>query len=104
MAKQQILDWTIVSLRPQGQHAAARLAVANWHARLCAFSMFKLVAVQNCSELTKTLASEIRIISSPSAVRFADKTANLTGRWFAIGPLSLCCRSKLSCGCRTSKR
>ena len=91
MAKQQILDWSIVSLRPQGQHAAARLVVAKWHAHLCAFSMFKLVAVQNCSELTKALAAEIRIISSPSAVRFAEQTANLTGHWFAIGQQTAHC-------------
>lgn len=91
MAKQQILDWTIVSLRPQGQHTAARLAVAKWQAHLCAFSIFKLVAVQNRSELTKVLASEIRIISSPSAVRFAQHSAALSGHWLAIGQQTADC-------------
>jgi uroporphyrinogen-III synthase len=77
--------WTIVSLRPQGQHAAIRYAVNRRNARFCALSVTKLVAQENHSDLEKALASDVRIMSSPSAVRYAQPFANLAGNWLAVG-------------------
>ncbi|MBP7370980.1 MAG: uroporphyrinogen-III synthase [Arenimonas sp.] len=85
MSKQQLIDWTIISLRPQGQHASIRLAVAQWHAKCLAFSIYKLVALANPHALSKALASDLRIMSSPSAVHFACKLASLSGQWLAVG-------------------
>lgn len=85
MSKKPLIDWAIVSLRPQGQHASVRHAAGLWQAKCCAFSIYKLVATPNSHTLSKALGAQIRIISSPSAVRFASKNAQLSGHWLAIG-------------------
>lgn len=78
-------SWTVVSLRPQGQHAAIRLVAKQKKTLFCALSVTKLVAGHNKADLECALASDIRIISSPSAVRFAQSMADLGGNWLAIG-------------------
>ena len=78
-------SWTVVSLRPQGQHASIRYVVNQTKSRFCGLSVTKLVAEHNQKELARALASAIRIMSSPSAVHFTQLSVNLTGDWFAIG-------------------
>lgn len=77
--------WTIVSLRPQGQHSGIRYAVKRGNAHFCALSVTKLVASPNNPELAAALAADIRIMSSPSAVSFAKQYVDLSGHWLAIG-------------------
>ena len=78
-------SWTLVSLRPQNQHAAVRRAAAVWQAKLLAFSAFKLVPAAPSQDLTLALSASIRIASSPAAVRFAHLLYPLDGDWLAIG-------------------
>jgi uroporphyrinogen-III synthase len=85
MAKQQLSNWTIVSLRPQGQHASVRHVAALWQAKCCTFSIYKLIATPNNQTLSNALSAQIRIISSPSAVHFASQKARLSGHWLAVG-------------------
>ncbi len=77
--------WTLVSLRPQGQHAAIRIVAKQSNARFCALSVTKLVAEHNKTALESALVSDIRIMSSPSAVSFSQTMADLSGNWLAIG-------------------
>ena len=77
--------WTLVSLRPQGQHATIRIVAKQSNARFCALSVTKLVAEHNKAALESALSSDIRIISSPSAVSFSQTMADLSGNWLAIG-------------------
>jgi uroporphyrinogen-III synthase len=86
MLKPSPLDaWTIVSLRPQGLHSSIRQLAKYRKAHFCALSVTKLVAIPNCHELAAALTADIRIMSSPTAVSFAQQQADLSGHWLAIG-------------------
>jgi uroporphyrinogen-III synthase len=77
--------WTVVSLRPQNQHAGLRQAATRRHARMVSASPFRLQATVSESALATALACPLRIAVSPAAVRFAAKMATLHGDWLAVG-------------------
>lgn len=80
-----LTDWTIISLRPQKEHAAVRLAAKRWQAKTVALSAFKLSSTADSASLREALRCSIRIASSPAAVRFAREFGPLSGDWLAIG-------------------
>ena len=77
--------WTLVSLRPQNQHAAVRRVAREMGARVIAASAYKLVACPDTGALENVLDCTIRIASSPNAVRFAAMQSPLKGDWLAVG-------------------
>lgn len=77
--------WTLVSLRPQNQHASLRQAARRRQARVLAASSFRLQAVASDTALARALACPLKIAVSPAAVRFAARVASLQGDWLAIG-------------------
>lgn len=77
--------WTLVSLRPQNQHAGLRQAARARGARLVSASPFRLKAVADDAALARALACRLRIAVSPAAVRFAAAMAAIEGDWLAIG-------------------
>lgn len=77
--------WTLVSLRPQNQHAAVRRAASRWGGRVVAASAYKLVSTPDKGDLERVLACPLRIASSPNAVRFAAIKCTLSGDWLAVG-------------------
>ncbi len=80
-----LIGWTLISLRPQNQHAGLRQAAGRRQARVVAASSFRLQAMACESALAKALACPLRIAISPAAVRFAASMAVLSGDWLAIG-------------------
>jgi uroporphyrinogen-III synthase len=77
--------WTVVSLRPQNQHAGLRQAAMRRRAHMLSASPFRLQATVSETALAAALACPLRIAVSPAAVRFAAKMAPLHGDWLAIG-------------------
>lgn len=85
-------DWTLLSLRPAGQHAALRAAAARHGARVLALSP---IAITPCHEascrqaLRRALAARVVVATSPNAVRAAAALQPLRARrgqhWLAIG-------------------
>ncbi|HWR95636.1 MAG TPA: uroporphyrinogen-III synthase [Arenimonas sp.] len=80
-----LAGWTILSLRPQNQHAPVRRAAAHWQARAIALSAFRLAPSVNTDELADVLACGLRIATSPAAARLAGQQAELGGDWLAVG-------------------
>lgn len=78
-------DWTILSLRPQNQHATVRQAAVRWGAKTISLSAFKLAPLSNHTSLAEALSCTLRIASSPAAVRYASSLGVLHGDWLAIG-------------------
>lgn len=62
-------DWTLVSLRPVGQHSATRRAAQAVGARCVAISTQRLVFLPPDSEWQAALRASVRVFSSPAAVR-----------------------------------
>ena len=83
--------WTVVSLRPQGQHEAVRRAARKLGARVIAASVQRLSPLPAGEALAALLACPLRIASSPNAVRFAARQSSLPGRWLAIGSETAAC-------------
>lgn len=83
-------QWTILSLRPQGQHAATYRAAKNLGAFFLPCSSMKLVACDDRGMLEKALLCERIIVTSPAAARFAAQSPLFTlgknAQWFALGP------------------
>jgi len=84
--------WTLISLRPQGEHAPLRRAAARVGARLLAVSPWRLQACTDAaarSALASALAAPRVIFSSPAAVRAAAALQPLTAApgqcWLAVG-------------------
>lgn len=77
--------WTLVSLRPQNQHAGVRQAARQFGARVIAASAYLLAALPDNGALERVLACPIRIASSPNAVRYATMHGPLPGHWLAVG-------------------
>ena len=77
--------WTLVSLRPQNQHAGVRQAARQFGARVIAASAYMLAALPDDGALERVLACPIRIASSPNAVRYATMHSPLPGHWLAVG-------------------
>lgn len=82
-------EWTVLSLRPLGQHAAAHCASELRGAKFLACSSMKLEAIENDNALKDVLACDYIIVTSPAAVRFAAQSAVFNNapasRWFALG-------------------
>jgi len=77
--------WTLISLRPQGQHAALRQAARKAGATLLAASVARLVALPAPEALHAALACPVRIATSPAAVGFARQQGTIAGEWWAVG-------------------
>lgn len=84
--------WYVISLRPQGTHAALRLAAARHGAGLIALSPWKLVARDDADardQLRDALQADVVLFTSPAAVRFAAAMQPLAMRahqaWIATG-------------------
>jgi uroporphyrinogen-III synthase len=82
-------DCTIISLRPQGQHAVTYRAAKLLGADFIFYSSIKLIAFDNHAALKNALMCDHIIVTSPAAVRFAAKSSvfviNENSSWFTIG-------------------
>lgn len=87
--KLPLREWTVLSLRPLGQHAVAHCESEVRGAKFLACSSMKLEAIENDNALKDVLACEYIIVTSPAAVRFAAQSAVFStapkSRWFALG-------------------
>jgi uroporphyrinogen-III synthase len=84
--------WTVLSLRPRGQHAALRRAAARLGARVLAVSPIAIVPLDDArtrATLAVALDAERIVFTSPNAVRAAARLAPLRARrnqvWLAVG-------------------
>lgn len=85
-------EWTLVSLRPRGQHAALRRAARPLGAQVLALSPWALVARDDDATraaLAQALRADRVVFSSPAAVHAAARLLPLdaphAGRWLAVG-------------------
>jgi uroporphyrinogen-III synthase len=82
-------DWYVISLRPRGQNAGLRKVAAKLGASTFALPLFRLEALSVGRELADVLACSRIIVTSPTAVRFAQSQCSLPVRpdqhGFAIG-------------------
>ncbi len=84
--------WTVLSLRPRGQHAGLRTAATRSGARLLALSPIAIDILDDSDarrSLAVALASDIVLFTSPNAVRASAALAPLHARrgqhWMAVG-------------------
>lgn len=85
--------WTLLSLRPRGQHAVLRRAVAASGGRLLALSPWAIVPRRDDpsrQQLQQALAAGRVVFTSPAAVQAANALLPLAGRaagrqWLAVG-------------------
>lgn len=84
--------WTVLSLRPRGQHGGLRAAAARAGARVLALSPQAIVARHDDATrqaLEDALASDFVLFTSPNAVRAAAALMRLHPRrgqpWLAVG-------------------
>ncbi|WP_425612160.1 uroporphyrinogen-III synthase [Xanthomonas indica] len=84
--------WTLISLRPQGEHAPLRRAAARCGGRVLALSPWRLrprTDPATRAALAAALAAPRIIVSSPAAVRAAAALQPLAARpgqcWLAVG-------------------
>lgn len=82
-------EWTVLSLRPLGQHAVAHCESEVRGAKFLACSSMKLEAIENDNALKDVLACDYIIVTSPAAVRFATQSGIFfptpKSHWFALG-------------------
>jgi len=82
-------EWTVLSLRPYGQHAVAHCASKLRGAKFLSCSSIKLKATENDADLKKALACNRIIVTSPAAARFAAKSPVFyipeKSSWYAVG-------------------
>ncbi|MCO5055537.1 uroporphyrinogen-III synthase [Thermomonas sp.] len=80
--------WTVLSLRPRGQHDSLRAAAARAGARTLALSVLAIVPVAEI-EAQRALAADLVVFTSPNAVRMAAALHPLRARrgqrWLAVG-------------------
>lgn len=88
----KVARWTLISLRPRGQHAPLRRAAKGTGATVIALSPWALQARRDaatCVDLAAALAAERVVFSSPAAVhaaaRLVDLAAPHPGQWLAVG-------------------
>jgi uroporphyrinogen-III synthase len=88
----KVAPWTLISLRPRGQHAPVRRAAKGTGATVIALSPWALRARRDaatCADLAAALAAERVVFSSPAAVHAAARLAPLdaphAGHWLAVG-------------------
>lgn len=81
--------WTVLSLRPCGQHAVAHSASELRGAKFLSCSSMRLDAIKNDGELKKALSCDYIVVTSPAAARFAAQSPVFSvaekSRWFAVG-------------------
>ncbi|WDS34858.1 uroporphyrinogen-III synthase [Pseudoxanthomonas sp.] len=84
--------WYVISLRPQGEHAALRRAAARMQAGVIALSPWALAPRRDASTrnaLQAALMADVVLFTSPAAVRFAATLQPLEARatqdWIATG-------------------
>lgn len=85
-------EWTLLSLRPRGQHAALRRAARPLGAQVLALSPWALVArgdADTRTALALALGADRVVFSSPAAVHAAARLLPLdrphAGHWLAVG-------------------
>lgn len=85
-------DWTLLSLRPRGQHAPLRRAAAALGAQVIGLSPWALVARHDAATraaLAQALEADRVVFSSPAAVHAAARLQRLdaphAGIWLAVG-------------------
>ncbi|MEO8003018.1 MAG: uroporphyrinogen-III synthase [Arenimonas sp.] len=82
-------EWTVLSLRPSGQHAVAHCASKVRGAKFLSCSSIKLKTIENDADLKKALTCNRLIVTSPAAARFAAKSPVFyipeKSSWYAIG-------------------
>lgn len=85
-------EWTLLSLRPRGQHAALRRAAAPLGAQVLGLSPWALVAQRDDAiraALAQALGADRVVFSSPAAVHAAARLVPLDaphpGTWLAVG-------------------
>ena len=90
--KKSLQDWTVLSLRPRGQHGGLRKAATRHGARLLALSPFAITLLGDPAHrqaLEQALAADIVVWTSPNAVRAAAALQQLSARrgqcWLAVG-------------------
>jgi len=88
----KVAPWTLISLRPRGQHAPLRRVANAAGAHVIALSPWALHACADAttrSALDLALAAERVIFSSPAAVQAAARLVDLAaphpGQWLAVG-------------------
>lgn len=82
-ATPSLAAWTVVSLRPAGQHAALRRAAAARAARLIALSPQRIEAREDAAtraDLRAALAASLLVFTSPNAMRAAARLRPLRPR------------------------
>lgn len=84
--------WTVLSLRPRGQHDSLRAAAARAGARTLALSVQAVVPIAKTAAqraLAAALAADLVVFTSPNAVRMAAALHPLRARrgqrWLAVG-------------------
>ncbi len=84
--------WTLLSLRPSGEHAPLRRAVARHGGRLLALSPWRLQTndtAQARAALQHALEAPIAVFTSPAAVRAAHQLRSLQrpvqAQWVSVG-------------------
>lgn len=89
---QALKGWTVLSLRPRGQHDSLRAAAARYGARVSALSPFviePLAGPVHQHALEQATAADIVVWTSPNAVRAALAMQPLETRpgqvWLAVG-------------------
>ena len=84
--------WTVLSLRPRGQHAGLRAAATRQGASVLALSAFAIATIDdgcNRDDLEQALMADIVVWTSPNAVRAAAALRPLKPRrgqaWLCVG-------------------
>lgn len=84
--------WTLISLRPSGEHAPLRRAAARHGGRLLALSPWRLQTndtAQALAALRQALQAPIAVFTSPAAVHAAHRLAPLQrpaqAQWVSVG-------------------
>ncbi|MFT4198343.1 MAG: uroporphyrinogen-III synthase, partial [Pseudoxanthomonas sp.] len=92
MAATQPRGWYVISLRPQGQHAALRRALARHGGGLLALSPWRLRGRDDAharQALERALRADTLVFTSPAAVRFGARLQALRARpgqaWIGVG-------------------
>lgn len=87
-----LTGWTVLSLRPRGQHGGLRAACARVGARLLALSVTAIRPLDDAATrraLGAALAADVLVFTSPNAVRAASRLQPLRARrgqrWLAVG-------------------
>ncbi|OBU65281.1 uroporphyrinogen-III synthase [Stenotrophomonas maltophilia] len=85
-------DWTLISLRPQGQHAGLRRAAAQFGGQVLALSPWRLQRLHGMPvlrQLERALDCDRVVFTSPAAVAAAASLLSLAGAqrgpWLAVG-------------------